>query len=303
MALRFNLDDVRITEFGVGIDTDDGQQFVQVPINNDVQIALEDMARDTWELMETKSKSPSTYDPSDKHASQDHLVISLDEDVVSHLRDLHGAKNLPSDTSALDDPSNVFCYFARMTDDRERKLTALRRATQFKGILKSKNRLVRWLDDSLQIIEDTVFKLDNDFDLLIDSHYIHILRPSAFEFVGHLQEEILNAVPKNIREIRTDLSFVNLDNIKEFASKHPRAARYLASICAQDEAKNIDKSALKRLCTRTGVEVRESGGKLIVDDGHEMGFLEVLDRRRYELELVDGEPERFRAASRQKLPD
>jgi hypothetical protein len=32
-----------------------------------------------------------------------------------------------------------------------------------------------------------------------------------------------------------------------------------------------------------------------------MGFLEVLDRRRYELELVKGQPERFKAESRTKL--
>ena len=42
-------------------------------------------------------------------------------------------------------------------------------------------------------------------------------------------------------------------------------------------------------------------GKISVAAGHELGFLEVLDRRRYELELVKGQPERFRAASRTKL--
>jgi hypothetical protein len=32
-----------------------------------------------------------------------------------------------------------------------------------------------------------------------------------------------------------------------------------------------------------------------------MDFLEVLDRRRYQLELVKGTPERFRASSRKKI--
>lgn len=32
-----------------------------------------------------------------------------------------------------------------------------------------------------------------------------------------------------------------------------------------------------------------------------MGFLEVLDRRRYEIELVANSPEQYRAASRSKL--
>lgn len=60
---------------------------------------------------------------------------------------------------------------------------------------------------------------------------------------------------------------------------------------------------MKKLCKTTRVEVRIVNGKITVNDGHEMGFLEVLDRRRYELELVKGSPERFRAASRRKIED
>ena len=39
----------------------------------------------------------------------------------------------------------------------------------------------------------------------------------------------------------------------------------------------------------------------MVDENHVMGFLEVLDRRRYEIELVANFPEQYRAASRSKL--
>ena len=80
-----------------------------------------------------------------------------------------------------------------------------------------------------------------------------------------------------------------------------REQGYLASIHSQKGAANVDRSALKKLCKNTGVEVRVSKGKLIVEDGHFMGFLEVLDRRRYELELVRGTQERFRAASRVRI--
>ncbi|MFO0754574.1 MAG: hypothetical protein U0411_14770 [Thermodesulfovibrionales bacterium] len=70
------------------------------------------------------------------------------------------------------------------------------------------------LDDTLEIIEDTVFRLDNDFDLLVDSANIHILRPSGFEFAGKLQQAILDAVPENIKAIRKDLTFVDFDDIE-----------------------------------------------------------------------------------------
>jgi len=300
MNLEFDLGSVAVTEFGVGRDDANGRTFVAIPVDADVQGALREMVRATWETMEDNEGGPAQYEPSEQHGSTEYLYLPLTDDMTSAIRELHHA-NLDIDGHALDEPADVFCYFARLTDKEQRRLTALRRATQFKGVLKCKNRLVRMLDDTLKIIDDDVFKLDSDFDLLVDAANVHILRPSGFEFAGKLQQAILDAVPENLRALRKDLPFVDLDGIESYAGKHPRAARYLASIRGQDETTNIDKAALKKLCKSTGVEVSESKGKIAVSAGHEMGFLEVLDRRRYALELVKGQPERFKARSRTKL--
>jgi hypothetical protein len=299
MKLDFDIQNVAVTEFGVGRDKGNGQAFVSMPVDADVQKALREMVAATWDAMNKDTNGPAKYEPSDKHAGTEYLYLPLNVDLAASVRELHGAANLPLDAHALADPSKVFCYFVRMTDKKRRRLTALRRATQFKGVLKS--RLLRFVTDVLKLIEDRVFKLDNDFDLLVDAQNVHILRPSGFEFAGQVQEAILAAVPQNVAAIQKDLAFVDFAEVQEYAGAHPRAARYLASIRAQKETKNIDKNALKKLCTDTGVEVKESRGKLIVASGHIMGFLEVLDRRRYEIELVKGSPERFRAASRRKI--
>jgi len=301
MKLNFDIGNVTVTEFGVGRDNGNGQSFVAVPVDAEVQTALHEMVQATWAAMQNNGDDPAKYEPSEKHGGTEYLYVTLDDDLASGIRDLHAAANLNIDASALADPSNVFSYFARLTDNKKRRLTALRRATQFKGIVKSKGRLVRMLDDSLRIVKDTVFKLDSDFDLLVDAANVHILRPSGFEFAGQLQQAILDAVPENVKAIHKDLAYVEFDGIEAYAGRHPRAARYLASIRGQAETKNIDKASLKRLCKSTGVEVTETKGKITVASGHEIGFLEVLDRRRYELELVKGQPERFRAASRKKL--
>lgn len=302
MNLEFDLANVTLAEFGVGRDDGNGQTFVAVPVDSYVQIALHEMVNETWAAMHKDKDGPARYEPSEKHGGIEYLYLPIDDGMASAVRELHQAENLDIVVGALaEDPSNIFCYFARLTDIQGRRLSALRRASQFKGVLKSKNRLVRMLDDTLQVIEDSVFKLDNDFDLLVDSTKVHILRPSGFEFAGKLQQVILEAVPKNIEAIQSELDFVLLDGIEKYAGKHPRAARYLASILANGENKNIDKSLLKRLCQQTGVTVTESQGKVTIADGHEMGFLEVLDRRRYEVSLVKEEPEQYRAASRRKL--
>jgi len=54
---------------------------------------------------------------------------------------------------------------------------------------------------------------------------------------------------------------------------------------------------------KTSLDKLESNGKIIVEEDAVLGFLEVLDRRRYELELVKGSSERFKAASRSRLRD
>ena len=202
------------------------------------------------------------------------------------------------DVAALAAPQRIVSYFARFTDGVDRRLTATRRATQFKGVLKS--RLIRVFDDSLKIVEDDIFKLDNDFDLLVDSDSTHIWRPSAFEFMGALKQAILDAVPTNVEAIQAELPFVDFSGIEAYAKVRPRAARYLASIRSQ-VLQGVDRQALIELCCNTDVGVAEVDGKLSVDDGSEMGFLEVLDRRRYGLELVPDQPERFRASRRERM--
>ena len=301
MKLEFDLGNVTVTEFGVGRDDGDGQTFVAVPVDADVQAALREMVQATWDAMQMDEDGPAKYEPSEKHGSTEYLYVPIDDDMASSVGQLHEATNLGLDAAALDDPADVFCYFARLTDSKQRRLTALRRATQFKGVLKK--RLIRFVTDSLKLIDDQVFKLDSDFDLLVDSANVHILRPSGFEFAGELPQAILDAVPENVEALQKDLKYVDFARIQEYAARHPRAARYLASIRGQEETKNIDKAALKSLCKRTGVEVGESKGMVTVASGHEMGFLEVLDRRRYEVSLVKEKPERYRAASRRKIKD
>ncbi len=299
MKLDFNFGQISTTEFGVGRDNGDDQTFCLVAVDGDVQAALGEMAKATWDAMQELSNDPPKYEPSEKYASSEYVHLPLGDDLAERIRVMHHANNLPMDANALADPANVFCYFARMTDRQGRRLTGLRRATQFKGVLKS--RLIRFVTDALKLIEDPVFKMDNDLDLLVDAKNVHILRPSGFEFAGKLQDAVLAAVPENVKAIQHDLKFVDFDGIQAYASKHPRAARYLASIRAQKETKDVDKRALKKLCKNTGVEIQEINGKVKVQEPHVMGFLEVLDRRRYEVELVKDSPERFKAASRRKI--
>ena len=175
----------------------------------------------------------------------------------------------------------------------------MRRAPKLKGV--QKKRLMRFGDNTLKIIPDKVFKLDNDYDFLFDSEKLHILRPSGLEFTAQLQEAIMAAVQSNVDTISSDISYVNFESISEYAQKHPRAARYIASIRSQSEAHNVDKDKLKLFCQRTGVNFTETNNQLEINVANVMGLLEVLDRRRYEVDLVEDSIEVFRASGRSPI--
>jgi hypothetical protein len=147
-------------------------------------------------------------------------------------------------------------------DRSNRRLTGVRRATQFKGIVKS--RLVTLSSNALKLVSGQIFRLDPDFDLLIDSGHIHVYRPSGFEFVGELQQIILKAVKENLTEIARDLPFIDFTNVIQYAASHPRAARYIASIRDQEDTRDIDVPALRALCKATGVEITNKAGRISV---------------------------------------
>ena len=297
--MDFNLNNIQAVEFGIGRDDGDEHAFHCVMVDDNVQAALGEMANFTHELMLRESDESTLYAASEKYASSEHIHIPLDNDLAIRMRNLHEAENLDIDQNALEHMDDVFCYFARFMDQDGCRLTALRRTTQFKGLLKS--RLIQWANDSMKLVDDNIFKLDKDFDLLIDSQTVHILHPSGFEFAGKLQAAILDAVEVNIQALQQDLAIVNFDRIQTYASTRPRAARYLASINSQQEIARVDMQHLLDACQATSVEVIEDNGQILVSEGHEMGLLEVLDRRRYEVRLVPDEPEQFRAASRKQI--
>ena len=300
MKLDFDVNHVRHTEFGVGRDDSGGQAFNTVAVDQSIQAALREMAGATIDSLERIGDEPAEYEPSERYGSTASLYLPIEDDMVETFRQLHEAANLIHDGNALRDSARIFCYFARFIDVADRSLTAVRRPSQFKSL--GKSRLMQLLpSDALTVVDNPMFKLDNDFDLLVDSERVHILRPSGFEFTGRLREAVLQAVPDNVAAISPGLPFVDFGPVEEYASKRPRAARYLASIRTQGWAENVDKGALEQLCNATGVDFSEANGKLGISDEHVMGFLEVLDRRRYEIELVRAAPERFRAPSRQQL--
>ena len=298
--IRLDIGSVQTVEFGVGRDAK-SPSFVRVPANKDVTDALCEMVRCTISDIES-SESTERYEPSEKYTNPEYLNCALSQDSASAIREVHEPVSLDEDRDALADPGAVFCYFTRVSDGSGARLTALRRASQFKGILKSSLMHRVQLTDDYSLYAKDMFKLDAGFDVLVDGDTIHIWRPSGFEYLAQLGSEVLAAAKVNFVHVRDQLPFMDLEAVENYASKRVRAARLVAAIRSAERAAGVDQEALARQCGRTGVHLEEcDDGRLRVLEGSELGFLEVLDRRRYEVELVEGDREAFRAGSRKSV--
>ena len=301
MNIEFDVSRLRTAEFGVGQRLGERSQYSLLPADDTVQDSLVKEAESALTSIADMPNDPPHFDPAEKYGGNEYLVLPLDHELSASLAELHEADPLSLNTPELQRLRRVFCYFLRATDNDGRRLTALNRASQFKATLGRQGRLMALLSDSLHVISDPVMQLSIGFDIVMDSEFIHILHPASFRSLGDVDEAIAQAVPRNIEAISQAASYVDWSNIEEYAADHSRLASLLASIRTQGYAGNLDKDALESLCVRTGVLIDTSGGQIAVPDGQILPFLEVIDRRRYEIGLVPDTPEQYRASSRTKV--
>ena len=301
MNVEFDMAQILTAEFGVGQKAGGEIQYTLLPADNTVQEALQREAASTMASIAQDTADPAQFDPAEKYGNNEYVVLPLQNELAASLAELHEADNLSLSTPQIQRLRNAFCYFLRGTDGSGRRLTALNRASQFKSTLGRQGRLMMVLSDALRVIPDPVMQLNSGFDIVMDGEFIHILHPASFRTLGNVDEAIAQAVPRNVEAISQAVPYVDWSNIGEYAVGHSRAASLLASIRTQGYADNLDKDELESLCLRTGVALDTSGGQVSVPEGQILPFLEVVDRRRYEIGLVPNTPEQYRAASRTRV--
>lgn len=288
-----------VVEFGVGRRmVGDDVDLKAVPIDARTKVELRDIARLRLEQM-SKIENPMEYEVANDYNQDVYLVLPVDSPLARPLVDIHQAVNVPTDPDMLANLGPVFCYFTYYTDEHGQRLTGVRRANQFKGL--RKKHLLEFLGNELRYVDGGIFEINDEFDVLIDSNFVHIVNPKSFRFLAQTGQAIIEAIPQNISVARHHIPYVDWSSVETYAADHARSATLLASISTGNLAENVDKDSLIDLCRKTGVTVSESNGIISVPEDQVVGFLEVLDRRRYEVPLVLQSPEPFRATNRQRI--
>ncbi len=295
------IEDFRNIEFGICTIIEGQQAIVRIPIDDSVRTMLYEMHEEFYNTYFAIEGEPEQYQASEKYGATEKLIIPLNNEHLSSLRELYNQNNIPIANIALGEIANsITYYFAIFRHRNGAKQIAIKRPSQFKGLLRKK--LIHLIDDTLQVLPDNIFKLDNDFDFIIHENNIDILHPTGFNFIANIEDEILRSAADATRQLSVRIQFVNFNYLADFVGHSKTASKLIASIKSRDDLERTSQEKLIEKCTRIGVVVREENGQLIPDEAHIVRFLEILDRRGYDFDILDDDvPEIYVAASRKRV--
>ena len=303
--MNFDFDDAQAVMFGVARRRRRGPpEFFDIPVQDDILVRLNEMANTTWGHMQANvDNDPLPYDPAETYPTKRYLTVALDEDMAELFQNLYEVPNFePGGLEILNNPRSIFCYFAQLIDQDHQRLLAMRRSTSFKSVLRQANRFLIWQQNELRLFGDDMFRLDHEFDLLIDDEAVHILHPTGFEQLGSLQQLLRDAAAENIEQMNFRLPFIAWDWDDPEFQMPIGLARKLAAL-RNENLEGLTADALQQLCQSTNVQFQQlPDGTIQFAQADMEGLLDSLSRRRARLEVIPGVPELFSFSGKRQLP-
>jgi hypothetical protein len=298
--MSFEYYDPANIQFGVRRGVLGQSDCVIIPVDTSVKTVLQQMIEETRRgigIDEVGAElSLPQYEPSEDYTTDSRVSLPLISPLASVVRAFYERENLPVEPAALRESQTISAYFCIVHDQKQNKLLAMKRASQFKAVLKA--HLISFIDDTLQAVGDDVFKLDSAFDFVVADDTIFALHIAGFEKIAEMDDAVQSAAIANVAKLATTLPSIEFGGLSTYVGRHKRAARIVASLCTRDDLASISVTNLKRECKRSGVAVQTVDGKLRADAGNEMAFLQMFDRRRYAVSLIPGRWEQYEAGSR-----
>lgn len=285
--------------FGVRMRSDSSLHFI--PTDVGTKAVLTDVLNATVGAFNAIDGAWQAYDISEDYGENRRIFVARDAENF-------GDVSLIFDIGALNDLANVDdhirdidYYFCEFRDAAGTKIVGIKKAVQFKTTLAARNKLVRLINDTLQIIEENVVKIDPLFDALITNQNIFILKPRSVEYIADMVTHVAGAAAAKVQHIHDNITFLDLSRIAAKISNHPKMARMAASISARDDLGDFQQERIVSLATQHGIVFSEVDGRLQCRVADEAKLLEILDARRYHLDLTDNGGDPYRASARQRV--
>jgi hypothetical protein len=296
---EFNLANIESVNFAVALRSNGNRYFV--PTDGAIKEALKEVLRATVASFANIGGDWEAHDVSEDYGESRRTYAPRDTDYLTDLSAIFDAGDLHDLANAHEHVQDIDFYFGVFHDDVGRKAVGIKKGTQLKGTLGARNKLMRLADDTLRMIEDEVLKLDREFDAIMTDAHVFMLKVRSVEYVANIVEYVAGAAAAKMQQIQDALTFLDLSRIRDDISRHPRMARMAASIAARNDLAQIQRDRMQQLADQHGLVLKEVGGRLQCRRQDEAKLLEILDARRYHLDLTAKGPVPYRATGRQKV--
>lgn len=295
----FDTDNIQTVNFGVALRSNGNRYFV--PTDAPIKRALQGVLGATADWFGQIETGWQLHDISEDYGEPRAVYAPRGTDYLVDLSDLFNAGDLDDLANAYDHVPNIDHYFGIFHDNQGRKAVGIKKATQLKGTLGARNRLMRIADDSLQMIEDDVLKLDREFDAIVTDRNVFMLKVRSVEYLANIVDHVAGAAAGKVEYIHATVPFLDLTRIRADIAKHPKMARMAASIAARPDLAQIQQGRVEELAAHHGLAFKNVDGRLQCRRQDEAKLLEILDARRYQLDLTAAGPVPYRATGRQEV--
>jgi len=295
----FDIENIAAVNFAVALRSDGRRYFL--PTDAATKNTIKTILQSTAEAFEQLDGDWRAHDISEDYGKRRRVFAARNTDYLSDLSAIFDEGDLDDLSNAHEHIRDIDYYFSIFFDSQGRKAIGMKKGMQLKGVLGARNRLVRLADDTLQLIKDDVLKLDPEFDAIITSSHILMLKVRAVEYMANIVEHVAGAAAHKVQQIHDTIGFLDLSRIRENISKHPQMDRMAASILDRDDLSDIKRDRIEDIAVHQGLVFKEVGGRLQCRREDEAKLLEILDSRRYHLDLTATGPVPYRATGRQKV--
>lgn len=298
---EFGLTEITSIDFGIALRSSGERYFV--PADNEVQETLIEVLGNTIQCFQDADSEWQTFDLTEDYGIPRKVYLARETEGLGILSSLFDADALDDMADVMSHGHDIGYYFAVFRDTQGRKIIGVRKAVQLKASLNARGRMIRWFDNTLQVVEDDVLKLDNDFDFIIADQNIYILRPTAFEHVAKTTQRISTIAGSRLEHLQQTLQFLDLSELGSMISKRTRCARAVCAVSERNDLNQVKQQLLINIASQHGVNLATlpDGRLKPATDRDVIILLEILDARRYEFDLTGGGPIPFRATGRQRV--
>lgn len=297
---EFDLQSIQGVNFAVALRSNSNRYFV--PTDAAIKGALKDVLRTTVAAFEQLDGDWEPHDISEDYGERRRVYAPRDTDYLTDLSAIFDAGDLDDLANAHEHVRDIDYYFGIFHDNQDRKAVGIKKGTQLKGTLGARNKLMRLAgDDTLKMIEDDVLKLDHEFDAIITDGQVLMLKVRSVEYLANIVAHVAGAAAHKLQQIQDTLAFLDFSRIQADIAKHPRMARMAASIAVRNDLAQIRQDRVQELAAHHGLVLKDVGGRLQCRRQDEASLLEILDARRYQLDLTATGPVPYRATGRQKV--